>query len=763
MSVRILGFGAVSSLLAVLSACGGGSSSTPITQKTLASVAIGPTNPSVGAGAVHQLTATAIYSDSSASNVTTSAIWSSSDTSKATIHATGSTAGLATGVATGSSTITATFSGMSGKATLTVAPPTSISVSPVNPSVAIGATQQLTATASYSDGSTSNVTTFATWSSSDTSKATIPATGSNAGLATGVAAGTSTITATLSGTSGGTTLTAKTEAPTNLAINPLNPSIAVGASQPFTATATYPDGSTEVATHLATWVSSDPTRATINTTGVATAVSAKSPSPNIQATFGGLTALTVLNITSTAAQTGLELSEVNPSLAPGATLQFIAVADYADGSSQTVTNAASWSSSDATKATVETGTAANPGLIQGVASGATTITATFNGFQASTGVTVASNAVAIPLMDMNTTQNYLGFEGGLYQGSSKTPPAAHDAAGKAAASAIQPLDQNGNPSSNGAVVFLGIGMSNATIEFSEFVNAAVADAKINHSTLAIENGAHGAVTACPWTLANGSPATLCGVSPQSVPGENQYDRVRDTVLATAIGAPSAPANCTGPPPAVPCLTEAQVQVIWMKNANPDPGLNGFRAVSSTTNCASELPKPTTEACIYEQQMGNIVRAAKFRYPNLKQIFLSTRIYAGYAPKPLNPEPYAYEYGFSGKWLIQAQIDQIRNNGTIIDPVAGDLNYVSGSAAWTAWGPYLWANGTSPRSDGLIWCNGQSGAPCNGELDFEPDGTHPSSNNPGHDGATKVLNELMTFFKTSAYTTSWFCKTGTACP
>src|ERR1700716_1936903 len=127
MSVRILGFGAVSTLLAVLSACGG-SSSTPITQKTLASVAIGPANPSVGAGATHQLTATAIYSDSSASNVTTSAIWLSSDTSKATIHATGSTAGLATGVATGSSTITATFGGMSGKATLTVAPPTSISV-----------------------------------------------------------------------------------------------------------------------------------------------------------------------------------------------------------------------------------------------------------------------------------------------------------------------------------------------------------------------------------------------------------------------------------------------------------------------------------------------------------------------------------------------------------------------------------------------------------------------------------------------------------
>jgi hypothetical protein len=41
----------------------------------------------------------------------------------------------------------------------------------------------------------------------------------------------------------------------------------------------------------------------------------------------------------------------------------------------------------------------------------------------------------------------------------------HDAAGKAAGAAIQPLDQDGNPSATGAVVFLGIGMSNATEEF----------------------------------------------------------------------------------------------------------------------------------------------------------------------------------------------------------------------------------------------------------------------------------------------------------
>jgi len=102
-----------------------------------------------------------------------------------------------------------------------------------------------------------------------------------------------------------------------------------------------------------------------------------------------------------------------------------------------------------------------------------------------------------------------------------------------------------------------------------------------------------------------------------------------------------------------------------------------------------------------------------------------------------------------KWLIQAQIVQIRSGGTSVDPTAGDLNYKGGAAPWSAWGPYTWANGDTPRSDGLVWCNGQSGAPCNGEVDFEPDGTHPNTQ-----GDQKVANLLMNFFLDSVYT-PWF--------
>ena len=49
----------------------------------------------------------------------------------------------------------------------------SIAVTPANPSIGTGVTQQFTATGSYSDGSTQNMTSQATWTSSSPSVATI--------------------------------------------------------------------------------------------------------------------------------------------------------------------------------------------------------------------------------------------------------------------------------------------------------------------------------------------------------------------------------------------------------------------------------------------------------------------------------------------------------------------------------------------------------------------------------------------------------------
>src|SRR5262249_5348536 len=112
---------------------------------------------------------------------------------------------LATGVNAGTSTISATMGTVSGSTVLTVTAAVlqSIAVTPANPSIAKGSTQQFTATGTFSDASTQNLTSQVTWASATPTVATI----TTPSLATGVNAGTSTISATMGSVSGSTVLT----------------------------------------------------------------------------------------------------------------------------------------------------------------------------------------------------------------------------------------------------------------------------------------------------------------------------------------------------------------------------------------------------------------------------------------------------------------------------------------------------------------------------------------------------------------------------
>jgi len=82
-------------------------------------------------------------------------------------------------------------------------------VTPANPSITLGATQQFTATGTFVDGSTLNLTNTATlsWGSSAPGVATISNTSGSQGLATTTGLGTTTIEASLGTVNGSTTLT----------------------------------------------------------------------------------------------------------------------------------------------------------------------------------------------------------------------------------------------------------------------------------------------------------------------------------------------------------------------------------------------------------------------------------------------------------------------------------------------------------------------------------------------------------------------------
>ncbi|HYR44570.1 MAG TPA: Ig-like domain-containing protein, partial [Terriglobia bacterium] len=177
-------------------------------------------------------------------------------------------------------------------------PLVSITVSPANASVAMGLTQAFSATGTYSDNSTQNITSSVTWSSSNTAAATI----TSAGVATGVAAGSTTIKATSGSVNGSTGLTVTPAQLVSLAVTPANGSLAVNATQAYTATGTYTDGSTQNLTASVTWSSSNTAVATITAAGVATGVAAGNTT--IQASSGGTSGSTGLTV-GTASLPGL--------------------------------------------------------------------------------------------------------------------------------------------------------------------------------------------------------------------------------------------------------------------------------------------------------------------------------------------------------------------------------------------------------------------------------------------------------------------------
>ena len=172
----------------------------------------------------------------------------------------------------------------------------SIAVTPTNPSIVLGTTEQFTATGTYSDNSTRNLTTLVTWSSSAKSVATISNAGRSKGKATSVAAGTTTITARSRGISGSTALTVTVLV--SIAVYPTNPSVTLGTTEQFTAIGTYSDNSTQDMTTSVTWRSSTSSVATISnavgTKGKATSVAAGKTTIMAMATsISGSTILTV--------------------------------------------------------------------------------------------------------------------------------------------------------------------------------------------------------------------------------------------------------------------------------------------------------------------------------------------------------------------------------------------------------------------------------------------------------------------------------------
>ena len=202
---------------------------------------------------------------------------------------------------------------------------------------------------------------------------------------------------------------------------------------------------------------------------------------------------------------------------------------------------------------------------------------------------------------------------------------------------------------------------------------------------------------------------LAEADPRKNPNLVMIDAARNGAAATEIAVPfgdywfhvdSQLQRCE--------ISAAQVQIVWLKTA-----------------LAHEPRLSRENARLLQRALRSIVEILRTKFPQLKLVYVSSRTYGGYSETDLSPEPIAYESAFAVKWLIEERINNPSPDRSI---------------PWVSWGPYLWADGLTPRSDGLIW----------ERSDFEPDGVHTSAQ-----GALKVATMLLEFFQKDTAANLWF--------
>ena len=253
----------------------------------------------------------------------------------------------------------------------------SLAVTPAAPSIALGATQQFSASATYSDGSTQAVT--AAWTSATPAVATVAA---GTGLATGAGVGSAVISAAYNGKTAYATLTVTPPVLVSIAVTPQSPTVQIAATRQLAVVGTYSDNTTHDLTASSTFVSATPASASVNAGGLVTGVAFGTSV--VTATSNGKSAATTVTVPA-ATLTSIAVTPASATVLIGGQQQFIATATYSDNSTAFVTGAATWTSASPSVATI-----AGNGLATGVAAGAATITATVGAQSGSAALTVTT-------------------------------------------------------------------------------------------------------------------------------------------------------------------------------------------------------------------------------------------------------------------------------------------------------------------------------------------------------------------------------------
>lgn len=381
------------SLLVGLSGCGGGSrTSSP--GPALVEVQVSPSQAIVAAGQQVQFKAMAKYGDGSAKDVTSSASWTSGNPKVASVGS----SGLVAALAIGNASVEATFDNMIGGSAVAVnkAQLASLAITPATSSLPLGNSQQLSATGTFTDGSTQDLTNSVTWESSDPAVASV----TTAGMLQTKSVGTANLQASSGSVSATSQLTVSQHALVSVSVGAKSPTIALGTTTQLSAMGLYTDGTTADLTGSVVWSAAPAGILQISGSGAAKGV--QIGQAQITAASGAISGAGSISV-GQAQLVSLTVSSANASIPLGNAQQLTATGTFTDGSTQDLTSAVTWTSTQPAIAVVN-----QAGLVQSKSVGAVSLQASLGAVSATSQLTIAQHALVSLTVSTSSSTLALG-------------------------------------------------------------------------------------------------------------------------------------------------------------------------------------------------------------------------------------------------------------------------------------------------------------------------------------------------------------------
>jgi uncharacterized protein YjdB len=395
-----------------------GSTSLAVSDSTIKSLAVGPSNSTIATGTAQNLIAVGTFSDSSGTfqqDISSASAWSSDNTGVATVAYAKGLQELATGLATGTANISASFSDAHGNLATASAPLnvsnaqlSGISIAPGSASITPGGGRQYIATSTFTDGTQQDVTMLADWSATNGAVATV----SSFGYAAAAGPGQTSVSATLNSQTGSSSLVVNPGALTRIDIcaatvsNPLSncppldpitppPLLSFSRQVPYAliAIGTFADGSRQDLTSSVQWSSGSPAVATVSNdpgipgyvtgvTGQGVVTGLAAGAVNITATAAGVSSVASVIVTAATPQF-MTVTPADPAVMLGLAQSFTATVTFSDSTTQIATPYVQWTTSNPAIAVVTRG-----GIAYSTGKGTANIFASLDGISGFTTLTV---------------------------------------------------------------------------------------------------------------------------------------------------------------------------------------------------------------------------------------------------------------------------------------------------------------------------------------------------------------------------------------